>query len=178
MGPEIGDRSVAFATPWFQVVAKTLVGGDPDAPFYSVKTDDYVSILALTEHGEVLLVRQYRPAPERHTLELPSGHVDPGETPLDAARRELIEETGYRPATLEHLGTLLPDTGRMGNRLWCFFADGATPERAPGEAGVELVVLDQAALMRAVTDGEFDHALHLAALFLAGAKGKLGLVAG
>ena len=173
--PEIGDRAVAFATPWFQVLAKTLVGGDPDAPFYSIQTDDYVSILALTERSEVLLVRQYRPAAERYTLELPSGHVDPGETPIEAASRELIEETGYRPARIEHLGTLLPDTGRMGNRQWCFFADGATRERAPGEAGVELVVLEQAALMRAVMEGELDHALHLAALFLAVVKGKLGL---
>jgi ADP-ribose pyrophosphatase len=173
VAPEIGDRGVAFATPWFQVVAKTLVGGDPDAPFYSIKTDDYVSITALTDKGDYLLVRQYRPAPERYTLELPSGHVDPGETPEAAARRELIEETGYRPARVEHIGTLLPDTGRMGNRIWCFFADGATREGAVAEAGVELVVLDRAALTRAVLGGEFDHALHLAALFLAASKGKI-----
>lgn len=53
------------------------------------------TILALTEDERVVCVRQYRPGPGRRVLSLPGGLVDPGETPLDAARRELREETGH-----------------------------------------------------------------------------------
>ena len=136
---------------------------------------DYVSILALTERQEVLLVRQYRPAVESYTLELPSGHVEEGETPMEAARREFTEETGYQAANVELLGCLLPDTGRLSNRMWCYFASGATP-RCPApviEPGIELVVCSQSDLMRYIAEAEFDHALHLAAVLLAILKHRL-----
>ena len=56
---------------------------------------DVVATVALTELGEVVLVRQYRPGPDRVLNEIPGGHVDRDETPLEAAKRELQEETGY-----------------------------------------------------------------------------------
>ena len=70
---------VAFATPWFQILGKTMRHGE--APYYSLKLPDYAAVVAVTEEQRVLIVRQYRPAVERDTLELPSGMVDPGETP-------------------------------------------------------------------------------------------------
>ena len=70
---------VPFSTPWFEIVGKTMREGE--SPYYSLRLPDYVSVVALTEDGKVLIVRQYRPAVEHHTLELPSGLVDPGETP-------------------------------------------------------------------------------------------------
>jgi ADP-ribose pyrophosphatase len=56
---------------------------------------DTVAVLALTEDDEVVLVRQFRPGPEEVLDELPGGVVDDAEQPLDAARRELLEETGF-----------------------------------------------------------------------------------
>ena len=52
-------------------------------------------VTAVTEAGEIVMVRQFRPGPERFLTELPAGAVDPGENPLEAAKRELLEETGY-----------------------------------------------------------------------------------
>ena len=54
-----------------------------------------VCILALTEAGQVVMTRQFRPGPEQVLLELPGGGAEPNETPIEAARRELLEETGY-----------------------------------------------------------------------------------
>lgn len=54
-----------------------------------------VAVLALTPEGEVILVRQFRPGPNQILNEMPGGYVEPDETPLEAARRELNEETGY-----------------------------------------------------------------------------------
>ena len=64
--------------------------------FYIKKEKDNVCILALTKESEVILAKQFRPGPEEVLLELPGGGIDPGETPEQAAARELLEETGYK----------------------------------------------------------------------------------
>lgn len=176
MEPAIIRREVVYATPWFELVAKTL-NTAPSAPFYSVSELDYVSVLALTAQGEVLLVRQYRPATEQYTLELPSGHVEIGQTPEEAARLELLEETGYQAEKMEFLGCLHPDTGRLGNRIWCFFASGLEPSPDPPalEAGLEVLLYPPDQLLKDIAKGRFEHALHLAVVLLAGMKQRFPL---
>lgn len=76
--------------------------------WYYLDTPASVMVVAVTETGELVMVRQYRHNLKRHAIELPAGGVSDGEEPEDAARRELIEETGYRPADgvgLRHLGS-------------------------------------------------------------------------
>ncbi len=168
--PLITSRSVELTTPWFDLVAKRIHIDDP--PYYSLRMPDYVSVIALTAEQQVVLVRQYRPAVERYTLELPSGHVEADETPEQSARRELAEETGYRADSLELLGTLLPDTGRLENRLWCYLATMVTPLDAgyDPEPGIETVLVHRHALLDMICAGEYNHALHLAVLLLALAR--------
>ncbi len=158
------DEKIEFSTPWFQLVSKRV--GDDPAPYYSLRMQDYVCVVALTP-AEIVLVRQYRPALERMTLELPSGHVEKNETPAEAARRELAEECGYQAADLKPLGTLLSDTGRNENRLWCFLADELSTSGFVPEPGVERVLVATTRLSELIKQGEFDFSMHLAALFLA-----------
>jgi 8-oxo-dGTP pyrophosphatase MutT (NUDIX family) len=159
---------VAFATPWFQILGKTMRHGEE--PYYSLKLPDYAAVVAITEEHRVLIVRQYRPAVERDTLELPSGIVDPGETPEAAARRELLEETGYQGGEWQVLGAMEPDSGRLGNRIWNFLAKGVRP--AEGIA-VQTWSLDE--LAQAMVEGRFSMALHVAAVMAAVLKGGLRL---
>ena len=165
---------VAFATPWFEILGKTM--NPAEAPYYSLRLPDYAAVVALTGEQRILLVRQYRPAVERYTLELPSGLVDQGETPLEAASRELAEETGYTADHMDVLGPMIPDTGRMANRIWACAAVGVkrVGGRVP-EAGIEPLEYTLPDLWRATADGEFDHALHVAILLTAVLKGKLAL---
>jgi len=168
--PQILDRKIEFSTPWFQIAAKQVAG--QSAPYYALRLQDYVSIVALTAQQELVLVRQFRPAVERHTLELPSGTVERNETPAQSARRELAEECGFDAAEPELLGALLSDTGRLENRLWCFYATGVSP-LAGGhvpEPGLEPVLVPANRLPELLVEGQFDHALHLAVLMLAVAK--------
>jgi ADP-ribose pyrophosphatase len=168
--------TVAFRTPFFEILAKTLDPAEP--PWYSLRLPDYAAVLALTPDERVLIVRQYRPAVERYVFELPSGLVDPGESPEQAARRELLEETACQAETLEVLDPMLPDTGRLGNRIWNCFATGVRPveSRVP-EAGIEVVRWTLEELTRALLDGRFDHSLHVSVLLAAMVRGKLKLPA-
>ena len=165
---------VTFTTPWFDLLAKTMKPGE--SPYYSLRLPDYAAIIAITLDNRILAVRQYRPAVEQFTIELPAGLIDAGETPEGASRRELLEETGYEAADLEVLGPMLPDTGRLGNRIWTCVAAGVRPAegRAP-EPGIEVLSYSPAELARATDQGEFDHALHVAALMYAVIRGKLKL---
>lgn len=166
----ITKRETVFRTRWFQVEAKHL---DADGePFYSLKLPDYVAVVAYTTQGDMVLVRQYRPAIEGATLELPSGLVDGADDAEATARRELEEETGYRAGELQHLGTLYPDTGRLQNRLWCYLAKNVKPIPGwkPEEEGIQTVLMSPSDVNAATLDGRFRHALHLAALHLAVAR--------
>jgi ADP-ribose pyrophosphatase len=166
-------RSV-FQTRWFQVVERAQ--GEAE-PYYMLELPDYVSVVALTPSREIVLVRQFRPVVDRETLELPSGHVDNGEAPEDAARRELIEETAFVAPHLELLGTLVPDVGRLANRMWCYFAGDVylTQQSHVSEEGVSVVLLSEREALRQAVTGGIDHALNLATLYLAIATGKLSL---
>jgi 8-oxo-dGTP pyrophosphatase MutT (NUDIX family) len=175
MVPGFSAEQVVLDTKWFQVVARRPPAFDE--PHYSLRTRDYVGIVAVSPAGELLLVRQFRPAVWEVTLELPSGHVDPGQTPEQAARTELLEETGYEAERFDLLGDFSPDTGRLGNRMWCFFAGDALPTRDPAyrpEAGIDFV-LYQGTLRELLREKAFYSALNCAALFAAVLQGKLKL---
>ncbi len=168
----ITDRSIAFATPWFDVVAKQ-VDGNP-SPHYTVQPADYITVVATDTDGRILLVKQYRPVVEDFTIELPSGLVDPGETPEASARRELIEETGHEAAEMAYLGSLVPDVGRLGNRMFCYAASNvrALTPFVP-EAGIELLRMEPAEFRDALVSFRCNHALNFAALMLAHLNGRL-----
>lgn len=173
---KISRRDEVFRTPYFTLVGKQLVGSAADDPYYVLDLPDYVSVVAETPNGDIVLVRQFRPAVEAVTLELPAGLVDAGDTAEATAVRELREETGFVADRVVLVGCLRPDTGRLGNRLWVYFAAGVIRDAtAAPEDGMEVVVQSKAQLARALADGVFDHALHVAALLLAVQRGLLSL---
>ena len=169
---EIIKRETVFSTPWFNIEAKTVNG--IESPYYALTLLDYVSILAITDDAEVLIVKQYRPVIEEQTFEMPSGHIEEGQTPEEAARRELLEETGYEAKDLELLGVLNPDLGRLSNKLWCFFASNVIKrEDLYLEEGIELLKCSMDQLMNFIKEGKLNHAMNVALLFLAAQKKKL-----
>jgi len=138
-------------------------------PFHRIDAADWVNIVPITPAGEIVLVRQYRHGSEEVTLEIPGGMVDPGETPAQAAARELLEETGYRAARVEAIGVASPNPALFGNQVHSFVGRGAEPVAAIHGDGVEetsVEVLSRAELRRVARGGGVSHALVLAALHL------------
>jgi 8-oxo-dGTP pyrophosphatase MutT (NUDIX family) len=137
-------------------------------PFYRIDSSDWVNVVALTPDDELVMVRQYRHGEGRVTLEIPGGLVDPGESAATAAARELLEETGYRAASVERLGVVNPNPALFGNRTETYVARGVrrVGEIANGhteETVVELV--PRAALRETLLAGRITSALVVAALY-------------
>jgi ADP-ribose pyrophosphatase len=87
-------------------------------------------MMAVDEKKRILLVRQYRLPAGKMLWELPAGKVDEGETPLEAARRELIEETGYRARKWEKLSSFWPSPGFVAERMTIYLATKLTAGKA------------------------------------------------
>ena len=124
---------------------------------------------------EVVLVRQWRYAAEAPTLEIPGGIVDPGESPAGAAARELLEETGYRAARVELLGTVHPNPAILANRCSTFLATGLERVGEPegdGEEHIEVTLVPASALPSLVARGEITHSLVIAAFYLWHVRGS------
>ncbi|MET0390925.1 MAG: NUDIX hydrolase, partial [Polyangiales bacterium] len=105
---------------------------------------DWVNIVAFTHERRCVLIHQYRFGTGKVTLEIPGGIVDPGESPLTAAVRELREETGYHAERWTSLGSIAPNPAFQNNRLHTFLAEeaswvGAQEQDETEDIAVELI---------------------------------------
>jgi ADP-ribose pyrophosphatase len=96
-------------------------------PFTVLETPDWVNVIALTTEQQVVMVRQFRHGVGEETWEFPGGLVDPGESTIHAARRELLEETGYSSEETDwmELGWVYPNPAVQDNRCWTYLARNA-----------------------------------------------------
>ena len=135
-------------------------GGTHD--FYRIEAPDWVNIVPLTSNNEVVMIEQYRHGTGEVTLEIPGGMVDDGESPSDAAARELLEETGYAPREVVRLGRARPNPALQTNWIYSFLARDVQLTKAPcfdatEHATVRLVPL--AEIPGLIADGTISHAL-------------------
>lgn len=92
--------------------------------FYVIESNDWVNVIAITEDGRYIIEEQYRHGIGRICFELPAGNVSKGENPLDAAKRELMEETGFAGGKWELFCDSAPNASGMDNLCHTFLAKG------------------------------------------------------
>jgi ADP-ribose pyrophosphatase len=157
----------SYFRPRFRIDKCELTNGNLlDATILEFRS--WANIVALTKNGEVVLVKQYRHGACESLLEFPGGVVEDDEDPMDGAKRELLEETGYSASKLIPLGKIYPNPALQTNTLHCFLAlDAEKVGEQSLDAGedieVHLVPLDE--LIKMAKHGEFRHALMTAVLF-------------
>ena len=149
-------------------------GGYLIDPYFVLEYRPWVNVVALTADQQVILVRQYRHAVGTTVLELPGGMLDPQDSsPLDAMRRELLEETGYSAESWVETGVVSPNPASHTNPAYSYLATGAFPAAQPHlddteEIQVVLLPLDE--VIQKALSGELVQSLHVTALFFALAK--------
>jgi ADP-ribose pyrophosphatase len=131
---------------------------------------DCVVILPIDSKGNILLVRQFRHAVNKEMLELPAGSIDPGETPEEAAIRELREETGYKPGMVEKLGGFYAAPGYCTEYLHFFRASELvrSPLTAEDTDEIELVPISPADVTGLIASGQIYDAKTIAGFRIAG----------
>jgi ADP-ribose pyrophosphatase len=140
------------------------------ADYYTVRFPDYVLIFAEMEDGRVAMLRQYKHGPRRVCLTFPGGAIEAGESPADAARRELMEEIGCAAQELESLGAFVTNANQGCNTAHLFRAAGCRRVAEPASDDLEdaeLLLLDHAALVRPECIAEIGLATHVTLLLLA-----------
>ena len=123
-----------------------------------LNTPDYVIVIAVTDSGDYLCFRQTKYAVEGETLAPVGGYLEPGEDPLTAAQRELLEETGYDAADWESLGSYVVDGNRGAGTAYLYLASGARKIAEPDADDLEeqeFLLLRREAVEQALYDGDF-----------------------
>jgi 8-oxo-dGTP pyrophosphatase MutT (NUDIX family) len=142
------------------------VSADPrdgrEHDFYVIEAPDWINVVPLTRGGEVVLIEQYRHGSREVSLEIPGGMVDPGETPREAAARELLEETGYAATELLFLGKTRPNPAIQENWIHTYLARGAEFKGEPEFGGTEQTIVRLAPLEEIpslIAEGKITHSL-------------------
>ena len=174
--PRIISRTETALSPWVRVVRKTVAGmiGRQEEVFHCLAQPDYIAVLAITPGGLIPIIRQYRPAVEADSWELPAGLIDPGEPPEAACRRELKEETGLETLSIIMADAYDADPGRMENRLHAFIVKASDPDpRFTGEAGQTVEFVTAPMLYAAVVCGKIRYLHHVGIVAMAMVQGWL-----
>lgn len=168
--PRIGLTKEVFGCPWFRVHEETWddFSGLDRQPFYRIESSDGVLVLAITHNGKIILVRQFRHAIQRNTLEFPAGTIDGSQSPEMAAARELLEETGYRSSRLVGLGSGHLMVNRFSSRGYFFLAQNCELDKSASlKESEEVVLVSPGELKDLVLAGEFEQMSALSLLSLA-----------
>lgn len=164
--------------PWATLRKDTceLPDGRINDHYYVLEYPDWVNMVGITEQNELLVIKQYRHGAGMLSLEIPAGTMESGENPVDAAIREMLEETGYAFDHIEEIATLYANPATSGNVTYTYLMTGGRKVQEQAlddheEIDVYLVPLPEAKKM--LLDNRFSQALHSSALFYA--FNKLGL---
>ena len=136
--------------------------------FYILESRDWVNVIPLTSNNDVVLVRQYRHGTRTITLEIPGGIIEGNDSPEEAAKRELREETGYHSSDMHLLGHVHPNPAFLNNTCYTYLARDVSivgKQEQDEREDIEVVLRPMEEIPRLIRKGEITHSLILAAFY-------------
>lgn len=136
--------------------------------YYVLEYPDWVNVIAIDKAGRFIMEKQYRHGMQRMSYELPCGVMEKGETPLEAAKRELLEEAGYTGGEWQLLMEAAPNPGSMSNIQHCFLATGVEPtgtQHLDATEDLAVFTATRDEVVEMMHDGRIFQALMLAPLY-------------
>lgn len=170
---EVLKNSLIYeASPWIKLSVQQvrLPNGKVVDNFHRVKMPEYAVVVVRTSDGRMIMERQYKHGVGKVSLMLPGGLIERGEEPLAAAKRELVEETGYSSEKWQSLGTFVANANYGCGKAHIFTAEHAKKLKAPDSGDLEdmeIVLLQPEALVDAVRSHEVVSLSAMAAIALA-----------
>ena len=135
-------------------------GGEHE--FYIVESPDWVNVVPKTEDGKFIIIKQFRHGIRKATFEIPGGMVDEGETPIESAKRELLEETGYVSDQWKQIGMVHPNPAIMNNSCFTFLAENVKKVENPkfeGTEDIETLIYPIEKIKDDIMNGQISHSL-------------------
>lgn len=156
--------------PWLSVRQECveLPSGVQIPTWYVLEFPNWINVIAETKTGELVMIDQYRHAYGQTCYELVAGVIDEGETPLEAAKRELLEETGFGGGEWSEFMTLSPNPSNHNNLSYTFLAKGVErlqPQHEEPTEDIQVHVMSKADVRELLKQGEVIQALHAAPLW-------------
>jgi ADP-ribose pyrophosphatase len=136
--------------------------------FYVLESMDWVNVIPLTPDNQVVLIRQYRHGTRKITLEIPGGIVESSDTPEEAARRELREETGFCESEMISLGKVRPNPAFLNNHCYTFVARNvlrAGEQLQDDKEDIEVLQRPVEDIPGLIREGQITHSLVIAAFY-------------
>lgn len=159
-----------FRRPWLTVRRDCveLPDGRQNPEFYVLEYPDWVNVIAITEDGKFVMERQYRHGLGKTCFEIPAGVIEEGEDPLDAAKRELMEETGYGEGKWRKIMTISGNSSTTDNLSHCYVAEGVrkiSGQHLDSTEDLEIVLLDTAQVKDLMVNDQIKQSLMAAPLW-------------
>lgn len=159
-----------FRRPWLTVRRDCveLPDGRQNPEFYVLEYPDWVNVIAITEDGKFVMERQYRHGLGKTCFEIPAGVIEEGEDPLDAAKRELMEETGYGEGKWRKIMTISGNSSTTDNLSHCYVAEGVrkiSGQHLDSTEDLEIVLIDTAQVKDLMVNDQIKQALMAAPLW-------------
>ncbi|MCF0213998.1 MAG: NUDIX hydrolase [Muribaculaceae bacterium] len=170
MNWDIVSSEYLMKRPWLTVRKDVvrLPDGRINPEFYVLEYPDWVNVVAITDDDRFVMIRQYRHGLRQTRFEISAGVVEQGETMEEAARRELLEETGYGGGTFEEIMTISANASTTSNLTHCFVATGVKPmgeRHLDATEDIEVHVLSRDEVFGMLCRGEFAQATMVAPLW-------------
>ncbi|MCU0821314.1 MAG: NUDIX hydrolase [Spirochaetes bacterium] len=137
--------------------------------FHIIETFNWINIIAITEDNKIIMVKQHRLGTDDLTLETVAGMIEHSEDPLEAAKRELHEETGYRESRMIFLKKTAVNPAIINNHIYFYLATGCkkvSEQKLDPAEDIEILLYSEDEVKKMIKDGTINHSIVIAALSL------------